>query len=131
MSKKQNPLPNPTDAELELLQVLWARGPCTVRQIHEALPKDTGYTTTLKILQKMADKGLVVRDESERSHVYESACGADVTQRSLVRSLLDRAFGGAPGKLVMQALSEQTATPEELAEIRRLIRKLEKKSSES
>jgi len=131
MSRKHTNLPKPTDAELELLRVLWSHGPSTVRQIHEALPKDTGYTTTLKILQKMADKGLVIRDESQRSHVYEAACEAETTQRQLVRHLLDGAFGGSPGKLVMQALSEEAATAEELTEIRRLIRALERKGGES
>jgi BlaI family transcriptional regulator, penicillinase repressor len=126
MSKKS--LPRPTEAELELLQVLWQRGPSTVREIHEALSgkKGTGYTTTLKILQKMADKGLVERDESRRSHVYQAARQAEQTQRQLVRSLLRRAFGGSPAKLVVQALSEERASPDELAEIRTLLDRLEK-----
>jgi BlaI family transcriptional regulator, penicillinase repressor len=126
MSKKS--LPRPTEAELELLAVLWQRGPSTVREIHETLSdkKETGYTTTLKILQKMSDKGLVRRDQSRRSHVYEAALTADETQRQLVRSLLRRAFGGSPARLVVQALSEQRATAAELAEIRTLIDRLEK-----
>jgi BlaI family transcriptional regulator, penicillinase repressor len=122
-------LPRPTEAELELLRVLWQRGPSTVREIHDALgeAKETGYTTTLKILQKMTDKGLVQRDESERSHVYSAAMEAEKTQRQLVRDLLQRAFGGSPGKLVLQALSEKRASADELAEIRRLLDQLQNK----
>ena len=128
MPAKPN-LPRPTEAELELLRVLWDRGPLTVREIHEAHGSDkgTGYTTTLKILQKMTDKGLVRRDESTRSHVYEPVARAEPTQRLLVRDLLHKAFGGSPGRLVMQALSEKKATPAELAEIRRLLDELESK----
>ena len=114
---------------MELLQVLWNNGPSTVREIHEALSKEkaksTGYTTTLKILQKMADKGLVNRDESRRSHVYSAACEAEKTQRQLVRHLLKGAFGGSPARLVMQALSERKATAEELREIRDLLNELD------
>jgi predicted transcriptional regulator len=125
------PLPRPTEAELELLRVLWERGPLTVREIHEALSGDkaTGYTTTLKILQKMTDKGLVRRDESQRSHVYEPVMKAEHTQRQLVRDLLQKAFGGSPGQLVMQALSEKKATAAELSEIRRLLDQLEAKQN--
>ncbi|HUE15638.1 MAG TPA: BlaI/MecI/CopY family transcriptional regulator [Planctomycetaceae bacterium] len=121
------PLPRPTEAELELLSVLWTRGPSTVRQIHEALSgqKTTGYTTTLKILQKMLEKGLLRRDERERSHVYAAVWRAEQTQRQLVRDLLRRAFRGAPAKLVVQALSEEKVSAEELAEIRRLLDDLE------
>lgn len=123
-------LPKPTEAELELLRVLWERGPCTVREIHESLPdaKGTGYTTTLKILQKMTDKGLVRRNESQRSHVYESVLKAAQTQRQLVRDLLQRAFGGSATKLVMAALSERQTAPAELAEIRRMLDELEGES---
>ncbi|HEX4142375.1 MAG TPA: BlaI/MecI/CopY family transcriptional regulator [Pirellulales bacterium] len=129
MTKKT--LPRPTEAELELLQVLWQRGPSTVREIHDALSgeKETGYTTTLKILQKMTDKGLVQRDESRRSHVYQAAWQAEQTQRQLVRSLLRRAFGGSAAKLVVQALSEERATPDELAEIRTLLDRLEEEQT--
>jgi len=116
-------LPRPTDAELVLLRVLWARGPSTVRQIHEVVSetRPTGYTTVLKLLQIMTEKGLVERDERERTHVYTPRLTEEQTQRQLVRDLLDRAFGGSPARLVMQALAAQQATPEELAEIRRLI----------
>ncbi|MGI9242668.1 MAG: BlaI/MecI/CopY family transcriptional regulator, partial [Verrucomicrobiales bacterium] len=97
MSGKSKVLPRPTEAELELLRVLWDRGPSTVRQIHEAqgVAKETCYTTTLKILQKMAEKGLVDRDEAQRSHVYRAAIKAEHTQRQLVRNLLQKAFGGS------------------------------------
>ena len=123
----KNSLPRPTEAELELLRVLWERGPLTVRDIHEALSADksTGYTTTLKILQNMTAKGLVKRDESQRTHIYSPAIKAEQTQRQLVRDLLQRAFGGSPAKLVVQALSEKKATPAELAEIRSLLDKME------
>ena len=124
-------LPKPTEAELELLRVLWDRGSSTVREIHEASgdEKETGYTTTLKILQNMAAKGLVQRDETKRSHVYSAALKAEQTQRQLVRDLLHRAFGGSPAQLVVQALSEKKATPEELAEIRRLLDGMDKPES--
>jgi BlaI family transcriptional regulator, penicillinase repressor len=119
----------PTRAELALLQVLWERGPSTVREIHEELrsEKETGYTTTLKILQNMTEKGLVRRDESKRSHVYTPALDAERTKRQLVRDLLQRVFAGAPGKLVVHALSEAPASAQELAEIRKLIDEIEAK----
>jgi BlaI family transcriptional regulator, penicillinase repressor len=125
MSKKSQP--KPTEAELGLLGVLWGRGPSTVREIHESQSgeKETGYTTTLKILQNMAEKGLVARDESNRSHVYRAVYQAEQTQRQLVRDLLRRAFGGSPGKLVVQALSEEMVSADDLAEIRRLLDELE------
>jgi predicted transcriptional regulator len=117
--------PRPTDGELAILRVLWERGPSTVRQVHEVLStRDrpmTAYTTALKLLQIMTEKGLVRRDESDRTHVYHSRLSEEQTQRQLVRDLLDRAFGGSSSKLVMQALNAKRATPEELAEIRKLI----------
>jgi predicted transcriptional regulator len=115
--------PRPTDAELTILRILWARGPSTVRQVHEVLTRErpTAYTTALKLLQIMTDKGLVVRDESDRTHVYHARTSEDQTQRQLVRDLLDRAFGGSASKLVMQALAARRATAEELGEIRRLL----------
>jgi len=117
-------LPRPTDTELAILRVLWARGPATVRHVHEALAegRDTGYTTTLKIMQIMAEKGLVTRNESERTHVYSTKLTQDQTQRQLVSDLMDRAFGGSAAALVMQALSAHPATTDELREIRKLIR---------
>jgi predicted transcriptional regulator len=116
-------LPRPTDAELTVLRVLWANGPQTVRQVHEELHADrpVGYTTTLKMMQIMADKGLVERDESARSHVYRAKSSEEKTQRQLIRDLLTRAFGGSAQKLFVQALAETKATPQEMAEIRRLV----------
>ena len=111
----------PTDGELAILRVLWARGPSTVRHVAEALERETGYTTALKLLQIMTEKGLVRRDESSRTHVYEAAASEDQTQRTLVSDLLDRAFGGSAAKLVLQALATRKASSEELVEIKRLI----------
>jgi BlaI family penicillinase repressor len=113
----------PTDGELAILRVLWTRGPSTVRHVAEALERETGYTTALKLLQIMTEKGLVRRDESSRTHVYEAAASEDQTQRTLVSDLLDRAFGGSAAKLVLQALATSKASPEELVEIKRLIDK--------
>jgi predicted transcriptional regulator len=126
-------LPRPTDTELAILRVLWKKGPATVRQVHEVLAegRDTGYTTTLKIMQIMADKGLVTRDESSRTHVYTTKLTQDQTQRQLVSDLMDRAFGGSAAALVMQALSAHPATTEELDEIRKLIEAHEKTLSRS
>jgi len=111
----------PTDAELAILRVLWAQGPSTVRQVTETLGRDTGYTTVLKLLQIMTEKRLVRRDETTRTHVYEAAYSEDQTQRQLVSDLVERAFGGSAAKLVLQALATRRATPQELAEIRRLL----------
>ena len=111
----------PTDAELAILRVLWARGPSTVRQVAEDLGRDTGYTTVLKLLQIMTEKRLVRRDESARTHVYEAAYTQDQTERQLVTDLLDRVFDGSAAKLVLQALATTKATPEELDEIKKLI----------
>src|SRR5215471_20111882 len=92
--------PRPTDAELAILRILWERGPSTVRQVHDQLARDrsAAYTTALKLLQIMTEKGLVERDERERTHVYKAKLSEDQTQRQLVRDLLDRAFGGSAGK---------------------------------
>jgi len=115
--------PKPTDAELAILRVLWELGPSTVRQVYEALSRErpTGYTTALKLLQIMTDKGLVDRDASERTHVYWTRRSEQQTQRQLVGDLLKRAFDGSAAQLVMQALATRKATPEELDEIRRLL----------
>lgn len=113
----------PTDAELAILRVLWDRGASTVRQVAETMDRPVGYTTVLKLLQIMTEKGLVVRDESERTHVYEAAYTEDQTQRVLVNDLVERAFDGSAAKLVLQALASKKATPEELDEIRRLLNK--------
>jgi predicted transcriptional regulator len=118
-----NDPPRPTDAELAILNVLWRRGPSTVRDIHAELGPEsgTGYTTTLKMLQIMTGKRLVRRDEGSRSHVYEAALSEERTQRQLVRDLLDRAFNGSAAKLVMQALATKRASAAELAQVRSLI----------
>lgn len=119
--------PRPTDSELAILRVLWVRGPSTVRDVHEDLNQHspTGYTTVLKMLQIMTEKGLVVRDESQRAHIYEPRYSEQKTQRQLLHDLADRAFGGSPAKLVLQALSGRKATTEELNEIRDLLNRLE------
>jgi predicted transcriptional regulator len=120
--------PRPTDAELEILTVLWARGPSTVREVHDAIAqrKPALYTTVLKMLQIMAEKCLVRRDERQRAHVYSASRPREWTQRQLAGDLLQRAFGGSASSLLLGALSAQKATPEELAEIRRMIEKHEK-----
>lgn len=114
--------PKPTDAELAILRVLWQRGPSTVRQVHEIVAegRPLAYTTTLKLLQIMTEKGIVRRQELGRGHLYQARYGEEETQRRLVGDLLDRAFGGSAAKLVMQALAATRATAEE----RRLIRDL-------
>ena len=116
-------IPRPTDAELAILRVLWDRGPSTVRQVFEVLSaeRDLGYTTVLKMLQIMDEKGLVVRDGSERTHVFRARRSRGDTQRDLVGDLLDKAFGGSAKGLVLQALAARRTSPEDLAEIRRLI----------
>jgi BlaI family transcriptional regulator, penicillinase repressor len=119
----RTPVPRPTDAELAILRVLWDRGPSTVRQVHEVLGRErvAAYTTALKLLQIMTEKGLVERDERDRTHVYRARLSEEQTQRQLVRDLVDRAFGGSATKLVMQALASRRASPDELGEIRRAI----------
>ncbi len=119
-------LPRPTDGELAILRVLWERGPSTVRDVHEILSRSrpTGYTTTLKLLQIMMEKGLVQRDESQRTHVYQARLTEGQTQRQLVRDLLERAFGGSARKLVLQALAAKKTSPEELSQIRQLLDEL-------
>src|SRR4051794_11911105 len=116
-------LPRPTDAELEILTVLWGRGECTVREVHEAIAKrkPTQYTTVLKLMQIMAEKGLVKRNEDQRAHVYAASRPRQWTQRQLAKDLLERAFGGSAAELVMGALSARKASKEDLAEIRRLL----------
>jgi predicted transcriptional regulator len=118
---------SPTPAELEILSVLWTRGPSTVRDVHDTLSagRETGYTTVLKLLQIMTEKGLVRRDESARAHVYAARRPESQTQRQLVRDLLDRAFGGSASKLVMHALSAHKASPDEIARIRRMLDEME------
>jgi BlaI family penicillinase repressor len=128
----RRPSSRPTDAELDILRVLWDRGPCTVRQVHDVLSanRDFVYTTTLKLLQLMTEKGVAVREEDGRVHLYRAAVVQEETQRHLIRDLLDRAFGGSPTQLVVQALAAKPASAEELQEIRRLLAEHEEKDSE-
>lgn len=116
-------IPRPTDAELAILRVLWTHGPSTVREAHQILSAERplAYTTTLKMLQIMTEKGLVAREEQGRQHVYRARHAERDMQRRLVGDLLDRAFGGSTASLVMQALAQKRATPEELKEIRRML----------
>jgi BlaI family penicillinase repressor len=124
------PRRRPTDAELAILRVLWEKGPCTVRQIHDVLSQDRalGYTTSLKLLQIMTEKGLTTRETLGIQHVYTASLGEEGTQRQLLRDLIDRAFGGSMSKLVMQALAAKKASPEELREIHRLLAHAREKS---
>jgi predicted transcriptional regulator len=121
-------LPKPTEAELEILTVLWSRGPSTVREVHEVIAarKPTQYTTILKLLQIMAEKGLVLRNEKQRAHVYEPAKPREWTQQQLAGDLLQRGFDGSARTLMMGALSARKATKEELAELRKLLDEYEK-----
>jgi predicted transcriptional regulator len=120
---------SPTAAELEILHVLWARGPSTVREVHDELNADkpTGYTTTLKLLQIMAEKDLVRRDEKQKAHIYQARIPREQTQLQLVRDLVDKAFGGSASRLVMHALSSKRSSAKELAEIRRTLDEMEGK----
>jgi predicted transcriptional regulator len=113
----------PTNAELAILQVLWARGPSTVREVAETMDREGAYTTVLKLLQIMTEKRLVRRDESAQAHIYEAAYSEGHTQQQIVADLVARVFDGSAGKLVLQALASGKASPEELAEIRKLIDK--------
>ena len=117
------PAPRPTDGELAILRILWDRGPSTVRQVHDvlALERQAAYTTALKLLQIMTEKGLVERDERDRTHIYRARLSEETTQRQLVRDLVDRAFAGSASKLVMQALATRRASAEELRDIRKAI----------
>jgi BlaI family transcriptional regulator, penicillinase repressor len=121
-------LPRPTDAELEILTVLWGRGASTVRDVHETIAarKPTQYTTVLKLMQIMAEKGLVRRNEKQRAHIYEAARPQEWTQRQLAGDLLQRAFNGSAKSLMMGALSARKASREELSELRRLLEEYEK-----
>jgi len=120
--------PRPTDAELEILTILWRRGPSTVREVHEVLNKSraAGYTTVLKFMQIMTDKRLLRRNEEQRAHVYEATLPQVETQRMLVGELLDKAFGGSAANLVMQALATKPASAEDLSSIRRLLDEYER-----
>jgi BlaI family transcriptional regulator, penicillinase repressor len=121
------PVAKPTEGELGILHVLWRRGPSTVREVWEDLKreKDTTYTTTLKLLQIMTEKGLVERDEAARSHVYRTRFSREQTQRRLVGDLLERAFGGSARQLVVQALAHKKASRKELRELEALLDRIE------
>jgi len=119
----------PTESELEILQVLWKKGLATVREVHEELAalKDAGYTTTLKLMQIMNEKGLVKRDDSMRTHVYQAAVSKEKTQKHLLGKMIDSLFGGSPTQLVIQALGEHKATVEDLEKIQEMIDSLKSK----
>lgn len=118
----------PTESELEILQALWIRGLATVREVHEDLArtKDVGYTTTLKLMQIMHEKGLVKRDDSMRTHVYQAAVNKERTQKHMLSKMIDSLFGGSSTQLVIQALGENKASPEELEKIQALLDNLKK-----
>jgi len=122
--------PRPTDAELEILTVLWSRGPATVRDVHETIGsrRPTQYTTVLKQMQVMAEKGLVRRDENQRAHIYEAARPREWTQRQLAGDMLTRAFNGSAKSLMIGALSSRKASKQELAELRTLLEEYERKT---
>jgi len=122
--------PKPTVMELAILRVLWERGPATVREVHEVLDsgKATGYTTVLKLLQIMTAKGMVIRNEEERAHVYEARLPAESTKRQLVSDLVQRAFSGSASQLMMHALSGKKTSPAEIEEIRRMLDEYERKT---
>jgi BlaI family transcriptional regulator, penicillinase repressor len=127
MSAEPHELPRPTDAELEILTVLWSLGPSTVRDVHETITrrKPAQYTTVLKTLQIMAEKGLVKRDEKQRAHIYSAARPRQWTQQQLAGDLLQRAFGGSAASLMLGALSAHRASREELAELRKFLEEYE------
>jgi predicted transcriptional regulator len=128
MPAKPNQLPRPTDAELEILTVLWSLGPSTVRDVHETITrrKPMQYTTVLKMLQIMAEKGLVERNEEQRAHIYSASRPREWTQQQLAGDLLQRAFGGSAKSLMLGALSAQPASRQELAELRQFLEQYEK-----
>ena len=118
----------PTESELEILQVLWEKGVASVREVHEELSKtkDAGYTTTLKLMQIMNDKGLVKRDDSIKTHIYQPAVSKEKTQKHLLGKMIDTLFGGSTTQLVMQALGNHKASDSELEEIQRMLDNLKK-----
>lgn len=123
----RKPSTQPNDVELSILRVLWDRGPSSVRDVHESLQKsrDAGYTSTLKMMQVMCEKGLLKRDESRRPQVYRPAVPQEQTQRQILREVVRRVFGGSAGNLVMRAVESHRITPEESADIRKLLKELE------
>ena len=125
--KPSRPTPLPSDAELDILAALWRLGPSTVREIHEALGKDSGYTTTLKQMQLMTEKGLLARSERFRSHIYEAGVAKEQTQKQIAADLLKRGFEGSAKTLVLGALAAQPASQQELREIRQILDEMDKK----
>ena len=123
-------LPKPTESELEILNILWNKGPCTVREVHEILEKskDAGYTTTLKLMQIMHDKKLLSRDTSSKTHIYKAAISQEQTQGQLVKRMIDTVFNGSAMDLVMQALGNHKANAEELEQIKQYLDEMEKKA---
>jgi BlaI family penicillinase repressor len=128
LSKEPDPPPLPTDAEIAILAVLWRQGASTVREVHDALGKDSGYTTTLKLMQLMFEKGLVVRNERYRSHLYEARAPKEQTQRQIAGDLMKRAFDGSAKSLVLGALAAQPASSKDLDEIRSLLNALKERA---
>jgi BlaI family penicillinase repressor len=128
----RHPTPHPTDVELQILEVLWQRGPSTVRQVHDALAanRDTGYSTTLKMMQVMREKGLLVRDDSVRPQLYDAAEDREHTQLQMVDDLIHKAFRGSATKLLMRVLSASRVPPDELAEMQRLIQESRRSGKE-
>ncbi len=129
MSMNKNQVPQPTESELEILQLLWQNGKSTVRQINDFLnsKREVGYTTTLKLMQIMLEKKLVSRNDSQRTHIYTAAVSERSTQKRLLEKFLDATFRGSSTKLVMQALGNHETTQKELDEIKELIKKIENK----
>jgi BlaI family transcriptional regulator, penicillinase repressor len=132
IKRRDQDLPKPTEAELDILHVLWDRGPSTVREVHEELYRDqgAGYTTALKLLQVMHAKGLVERDDSQRAHVYRTTVSKELTQRRFLTDIVTRVFDGSASQLVLHALGNNPrASREELTEIRALLARLEGRKS--
>lgn len=131
MKRHPSDAARPTEAELQILHVLWARGACTVREVHGVLHREdgSGYTTALKLLQVMHAKGLVERDDAQRAHVYRAAVSKERTQKRFLRDMVQRVFEGSSSQLVLHALGSQRATREELRAIRLLLNKLDKEAS--
>jgi len=128
---KGNKVPRPTESELEILQLLWAKGPSTVRQINETLQVEriVGYTTTLKLMQIMLEKQLLTRDDNQRTHIYQAAVTEGDTQKKLLNKFVDATFRGSAMKLVMQALGNSNASKEELEAVKKLIQEMEEKQT--
>jgi predicted transcriptional regulator len=124
----RKPSNQPNDVELAILRALWERGPSSVREVHDGLKRsrETGYTSTLKMMQVMLDKGLLERDESARQHIYRPAVPEEQTQRQILSELIQKAFGGSARKLVLRAVESQRIDKNELTEIRDLLKRLER-----